>query len=140
VSRLAGLLALLTGGRRKQLLRELFARRIHAQGVPWEAGMEQSALQGAVFGGSPEETLLQIVEAVAREKARGLSLPEAIAAEEARRRRRGADDAAFAEAAGDLAAYVTYRLRLEQPRATAYRDPAFTAESVAFAERGLAEG
>lgn len=137
MSRLAGLLSLLAGGRRKRLLRELFARRIHAQGVPWDAGMEQSALQGAVFGGSPEETLLQIVEAVAREKARGLSLPEAIAAEEARRRRRGAEEAAFAEAAEDLGAYVAYRLRLEQPRATAYRDPAFTAESVAFAEQAL---
>jgi len=137
VSRLQGLIALLTGGRRKQLLRELFARRIHAQGVPWDAGMEQSALQGASFGGSPEATLLQIVEGVRRERSRGLPLPEAIAAEEARRRRRGADEAAFAEAAGDLGAYVTYRLRLEQPRATAYRDPAFTAESVAFAEQAL---
>lgn len=134
----ARLLSLLTGGRRKRLLRTLFARRIHAQGVPWDSGMEQLALQGGGLGGGPEATLLQIVEAVARERAHGLSPAEAIAAEEARRRRRGGDAAAFATAADDLAAYVAYRLALEHPRDSAYRDPAFTAESVALAERELA--
>jgi len=116
----------LFGGKRKlELIRELLEQRMRACGFDdMESRLKVKKLSGLQLIGTPEGTLVTLVEAIIKCQRRGELLPLILSALEAHRRPMGEDTAQFVmalelakstEPGKSVASYCFYRLSIEHP-------------------------